>query len=92
MDRVSDEGGESETEVPHIEDLEGDEELTDEELVTILKRATERCKEKRRRHQADEEVEEASGGADIFFKTKRTQRRVGTEFYAAPEVVRCSFS
>ena len=95
LEKVSDDGGGGrEAEVPHIEDLAGDEELTDEELVTILRRATERCKEKRKRHQAEEEIEweEASGGAEIFFKAKRTRGRVGTEFYAAPEIVRCLFS
>ena len=72
-----------------IEELEGSGEVSDDELMAFLKKEMERCEEKL---SADGAVDRREGSVgELFGKGRRTQGRLGTELFIAPEIVSCLF-
>ena len=68
-----------------IEEISGDEELTDEEVASIL-----RHERSRRGLESVEEEEERKGSANpmLFHCCSRTRHKIGTKYFSAPEIVR----
>ena len=72
-----------------IEELEGSGEVSDDELMAFLKKEMERCEEKL---SAGGGVDRREGSVgELFCKGRRTQGRLGTELFIAPEIVSCLF-